>query len=210
MIRPLNILIASALLACGPTPPTLPDVAASAEETQPLAVGAAAPDVLLRNASGTEIRLHDLVKDQPAVLVFYRGGWCPYCSEQLQGLRDIQEPLNELGASLIAVSPDKPETFGETVSELKLGYQVVSDSSMDAARGFGIAFQVDGTTLIKYRTFGIDLNEASGFDHNVLPVPSVFVVGTDATIAYVHSDPDYRVRPNPQDILAATREALTH
>ena len=73
----------------------------------------------------------------------------------------------------------------------------------NAARAFGIAFQLDAETVDLYRRAGIDLEEASGETHHGLPVPSVFVVDADGVIRFTHSNPDYKVRLAPEKLLAA-------
>lgn len=78
---------------------------------------------------------------------------------------------------------------------------------MQAARAFGIAFDVGEATRERYRGFGIDLAEASGEGHGLLPVPSVFLVASGGRILWVYSNPDYKVRPDNASVLAAARAA---
>ena len=82
---------------------------------------------------------------------------------------------------------------------------------MNAARALGIAFQVDSATRSRYKGFGIDLAERSGEEHGLLPVPSVFLVAPGGRILWGYSNPDYKVRPENDRVLAAAREAAaTH
>ena len=106
---------------------------------------------------------------------------------------------------MIAVSPDRPVELQESRKANGLGYRLFSDSKMNAARALGIAFQVDRGTRTKYRLFGIDLGKASGEDHGQLPVPSVFLVAKGGEILWVYSNPDYKVRPENEAVLAAAR-----
>ena len=69
------------------------------------------PDVTLLDRNGEAQHLPTLVQTQPAVLVFYRGGWCPYCRKQLAGLAAIQEQLTERGWQVIAIGPTNPQVF---------------------------------------------------------------------------------------------------
>ena len=87
-----------------------------------------------------------------------------------------------------------------------LGYELYSDQSMEAARAFGIAFQVDDETLSRYKRFGIDLEAASNREHNQLPVPSVFLVAKGGTIRWVYSNDDYKIRPENDALLEAARK----
>ena len=106
---------------------------------------------------------------------------------------------------MIALSADRPEKMVKSLEVSDLGYTLYSDSSLDAARAFGIAFQVDEATVETYRGYGIDLEDASGRDHHQLPVPSVFLVEAGGTIRWVYSNPDYEVRPENAALLEAAR-----
>ena len=88
-----------------------------------------------------------------------------------------------------------------------LGYDLYSDSRLDAARAFGIAFQLKRVTRKGYRLYGIDLTDASGEDHGQLPVPSVFLVEAGGEVRWVYSNPDYKVRPENAALLDAARAA---
>jgi peroxiredoxin len=117
----------------------------------------------------------------------------------------VEHELSELGFDVVAVSADRPEKLAESRKAKGLGYELYSDSGLAAARAFGIVFQLDDATLAKYAEYGIDLEDASGESHHQLPVPSVFLIDSDGVIRWVHSDPDYRVRPDNATLLAAAR-----
>ena len=112
-----------------------------------------------------------------------------------------------MGFPVIAISPDRAEEMTRSLEVKDLGYALYSDSAMDAARAFGIAFQLDAQTLQAYRGYGIDLEAASGRAHHQLPVPSVFLVERGGTIRWVYSNPDYQVRPENAALLEAARAA---
>ena len=190
------------------SPDGLTSVPASAEQTHPLSAGAEVPSVTLQTADEKRFDLKLAVEKQPAVLIFYRGGWCPYCSTQLSQLQTIEAELREMGYQILAISPDRPEKLTESVGKHDLTYMLLSDHAMGAGRAFGIAFRVDDATLEKYKGYGIDLNAASGETHHLLPVPAVFIVGTDGIIKFSHANPDYKVRLAPGDLLDAARAAL--
>lgn len=106
---------------------------------------------------------------------------------------------------MIAVSPDRWEKMAQSLEVKDLGYTLYSDSTMAAARAFGIAFELDAETLKAYAGYGIDLEAASGRDHHQLPVPSVFLVEAGGTIRWVYSNPDYKIRPDNAELLEAAR-----
>ena len=121
----------------------------------------------------------------------------------------MEAELADLGFPVLAISPDRAETMTRSLEVKGLGYALYSDSAMDAARAFGIAFQVDSETLEAYRGYGIDLEAASGRSHHQLPVPSVFLVEPGGTVRWVYSNPDYQVRPENAALLEAARAAST-
>ena len=123
-------------------------------------------------------------------------------------LQKAESQILELGYQILAISPDRPEKLTESVSKHKLTYTLLSDSKMETARAFGIAYQVGDELLERYKGYGIDLEADSGEQHHQLPVPAVFVVGTDGTIKFEHVNPNYKVRPDPAVIVAAAKDAL--
>jgi len=106
----------------------------------------------------------------------------------------------------VAISPDRPGRMLDSLKVKDLGYQLYSDRTMEAARAFGIAFQLDAEAVQQYHGYGIDLEAAAGRDHHQLPVPSVFLVSKGGTIRWSYSNEDYKVRPENDALLAAARE----
>jgi peroxiredoxin len=114
--------------------------------------------------------------------------------------------LSQLGFKVVAISADGLTGLQGSRKKHDLGYRLYSDASMTAARAFGIAFQLSDEMVKRYRGFGIDVEEASGRDHHQLPVPSVFLVEKGGRIHWVYSNPDYKVRPQNDELLAAARK----
>ena len=189
----LSILLLGAALAHAETNAT------------PLKVGDLIPDVKLRTEDDKEVSLRKLVSEKPTVLIFYRGGWCPFCNRHLQSLAGIEDDLNKAGVQLLAISMDQPAKLKATPDREKLHYRLLSDSEASAATVFGIAFKVDDKTVEKYKGYGINLDAASGNDHHILPHPAVFVADTSGKIRFAHFNPDYKVRLEPAKILEAAR-----
>jgi peroxiredoxin len=182
-------------------------VARSPHEVQPVLVGSKAPDAPLRMLDDQPTTLHAQLAGKPTVLVFYRGGWCPYCNLQLSELRHLVPELARSGFQMIALSPDRPLELAKTLDEHKLEYTLLSDSSAAAMQRYGIAFRVDDATVAKYAGYGIDLAAASGESHQALAVASVFVIDAAGVIAFSYVNPDYRTRV-PVRILRAAVEAV--
>jgi peroxiredoxin len=185
-------------------------LANSADAVCPILLGSSMPDVDLTRVDGKTTTLKEQVNGKPAILVFYRGGWCPYCNLQLSDLRLIAVEAKALGYQIIAISPDRPEELGKTMTKDKLDYTLLSDSKADALRAFGIGFVLDGATIDKYKGYGIDLEKSSGEGHHALPVPSVFIVDAAGTVQFSYVHPDYEVRVPGTVILAAAKAVAEH
>jgi len=184
------------------------NAAASADAVYPIKVGATVPTLTLATADGKPFDVGEAIRQKPTVLVFYRGGWCPYCNMQLKQLVEVESKLLALGYQLFAISTDKPEKLQETLAKDKLNYTLLSDSKMIGCSAFGIAFKVEEQLVQKYKSYNIDLEVASGETHHLLPVPSVFIVGTDGIIKFSYVNPNYKVRLDPDVMLAAAKAAL--
>lgn len=184
------------------------NVAASAHEVHPLLIGAAVPDTRLETADGKVFRLRQEVKDKPTVIIFYRGGWCPFCNRHLAGLQKIESRLVNLGYQILAISPDRPAKLTASSEAARISYTLLSDRKMKAAQAFGIAFKLNQPTLKMLANYNIDIEDASGEIHHQLPVPAVFVVGKDGKIGFTYVNPDYKVRLDGDVMLAAAKAVL--
>jgi peroxiredoxin len=177
-------------------------VATSAAEAKPLTVGATAPDVTIQNLKGKNLRLAAILRNKPTILIFYRGGWCPFCNAHLSDLATIEDQVRARGFQIVAISPDTPIELNKTITKDRLPYQLYSDSSANAMKKYGVAYRLDDPTFMKMRDgYGVDLEKWSGRNHHILPVPSVFVIDKLGTIQFVHSNPDYKVRMKSAEIM---------
>ncbi len=172
-------------------------------------MGQPIPNVELKTAEGKAFDLRAAAKEQPLVIIFYRGGWCPYCNAHLGQLQEIDPQLRELGYRIIAISPDLPKNLTASREKGGLSYTLLSDTSIAAAKAFGIAFEVDTPMLEKLASYDIDIEAASGETHHLLPVPSVFMTGSDGNIEFAHANPDYKIRLAPEELLAAAKAQPT-
>ena len=183
-------------------------VAMSATETKPMKAGSMVPETKLVGMDGKDVALASVLGGKPTVLIFYRGGWCPYCNRHLADLMKVEKDLVAKGYQLIGISPDTAEELNKSMEKEKLAYKLYSDSSADAMKKFGIAFKVEDELVAKYKNdYKIDLEKASGQTHHILPVPSVFVVDPSGKIIYAYSNPDYRVRLKGEEVLEAVESA---
>ena len=169
-----------------------------------IAVGDVLNDFTLPDATGRDVSLSELVSDGPAVLVFYRGGWCPYCNlalHQYQSQLVLQLP--SYGATLAAISPQKPDESLNTAEKHSLQFAVLSDSGAGVARALGIAFEPADDVLEAQRALGLDIRDGNADGSPELPMPTVLVVAADRTVRFVDVQTDYTSRTEVSEILAA-------
>ena len=179
------------------------DLKASGIESRALQVGDHAPDLTLPDAMNQPVRLADLWQRGPLVLVFYRGGWCPYCNLELRAWQQHGDALTRLGASLVAISPQTPDNSLSTAQKNDLAYPVLSDSALAVATAFGVAFEMPQALIDLYRGGGNDLAVVNGNGQWVLPLPATYVIDRNGRIMFAHVEADYRQRAEPTDVLAA-------
>ncbi len=182
------------------------DLKATDLEAGALREGAEMPRFSLSNAKGESVSSDDLLKDGPVVISFYRGGWCPYCNLELKALQDSLPEITDLGASLVAISPELPDNSLTTAEKNELGFEVLSDSGNGVARRFGLVFTLAETLRPLYENFGIDLPGGNGDDSYELPIPATYVVGQDGIVKKAFVDADYTRRLEPADVVAALRD----
>ncbi|MDZ4712449.1 MAG: peroxiredoxin-like family protein [bacterium] len=179
-----------------------PKIADSPETIDPVKTGQKIPSVNVKNIDGRVVSLDSIVSSMPTVLVFYRGGWCPYCNVQLSGLQKIESELINLGYQIVAVSADKSELLSETVNKEQINFTLLSDFDGMASVEFGIAYKVSDEYYSKLKDYNLDLETVTGNKNHILPVPSVFIIDTSGKINFEYINPDYKVRLDPDELLA--------
>jgi peroxiredoxin len=142
----------------------------------------------------------------PAIVTFYRGGWCPYCNLQLRAFQQILPDLKAAGASLVAVSPEKPDDTLSTAEKNALAFEVLSDVGQKVGRAFGLVYQFSDELKSAYQGFGIDIPAKNAADEWALPLSATYVIGRDGIIIYAYTDADYRDRADPMDVLAILKQ----
>jgi peroxiredoxin len=170
--------------------------------------GVAAGDVLedftLPDATGKPVSLSEILADGPAVVVFYRGGWCPYCNIALRTYQaELLPELAALGVRLVAISPQSPDQSLSTTEKAELSFTVLSDAGARVARRLGIAFQPAERVLAAQRELGLDLTQVNADGSPDLPMPTVLIVNQDRTVRFADTRADYTARTEVGDILDA-------
>lgn len=179
-----------------------------ASKTCPIKVGESIPALTLKDLSGKPFDINKAIADKPSIIIFYRGGWCPYCNVHLGELKTIEPELKSLGYQIIAISPDSPSHLAETVDKNEITYQLLSDDDAKAIKALGLAYRVDDDLNKKLLSYDIDIDKASGKGHRILPVPAALVVDTKGVVRFNFSSPDYKVRVEKTVLLAAAKASV--
>ncbi|MGJ8662254.1 MAG: peroxiredoxin-like family protein [Marinicella sp.] len=183
-----------------------------ADQVTPLLPGMSIPIFSAKTPAGETLEFHPDRLEKPFVLTFYRGGWCPYCNAQLGEMIEVEKELIEMGFDVFFISPDQPSFLLASMKDQelkeKIDYQILSDASMEISKAFKIAFKVDDETVEKYKKWNIDLEKASGYDHHLLPVPAIFVVGKNGVIQFQYVNPDYKIRLAPDILRSVANDYL--
>jgi peroxiredoxin len=173
-----------------------------------LRVGEEAPDFDLPDATGKQVRLHDLLDHGPVVLSFQRGEWCPYCNLELHTWQGLLGEVTAAGAQLVAVSPQRPTNALSLSEKHELAFPVLSDVDQTAICGYRLRYELPAALKDVYaNAFGVDLSVENADGNWTLTVPATFVVDQQRRIRFAYANTDWRVRAEPADVLAALRDA---
>jgi peroxiredoxin len=181
-------------------------------EDRILGAGVRMPEFTLPDAlTGKPVRSADLLALGPLVIKFFRGRWCPYCVTELEFWRNAHAEVRAKGALFVAISPQTRRQNDFILQEHNLPFPILTDAEAAVAKSFGIAYSVPEAHRDYYRRILVNIpfansgnmyKSAAEASWN-LPLPAIFVVDRDGTIAFSEAHADFRVRPEPADVLAA-------
>ncbi|MEZ7497415.1 peroxiredoxin-like family protein [Flavobacterium sp. Arc3] len=189
------------LLAIGYMVNAQSDLPKVATDVAPLLIGEKIPNITLKTIDNKTVDLQSLFSKKKTVLVFYRGGWCPYCNLHLAALAEAEKELLDLGYQIVAISPDSPKNLKATEEKDKVNYLLLSDGNGELVKAMGIAFQAPE----KYKT--ILAKGSDGLNSDFLPIPSVFILNLEGVIDFEYITPDYKHRIS-NDLLIAAAKSL--
>ena len=175
-----------------------------AEDISPILIGETLPNANFQNTVGEYVQLKALLEEKPTVLVFYRGGWCPYCNVQLSGLVEIEEDVLELGYQIVAISPDDYKNLQSTIENNSTKYKLLSDPNGKFIKEIGIAFKTS-SSLKEYITGKGQKGETS----SVMPAPTVMIVDKKGVIKFEYINPNYKERISGEMLLSVLKTIKT-
>ena len=175
-----------------------------AEDISPILIGEKLPNANFQNPEGEYVQLKAVLEEKPTVLVFYRGGWCPYCNVQLSGLVEIEEDVLELGYQIVAISPDDYKNLQSTIENNSTKYKLLSDPNGKFIKKIGIAFKTS-SSLKEYITGKGQKGETS----SVMPAPTVMIVDKKGVIKFEYINPNYKERISGEMLLSVLKTIKT-
>jgi peroxiredoxin len=171
-----------------------------AEDISPILIGETLPNANFQNVEGEIVQLKAILEEKPTILVFYRGGWCPYCNVQLSGLVEIEEDILELGYQIVAISPDDYKNLQSTIENNSTRYKLLSDPNGEFIQEIGIAFKTSSS--LKEYIIG---KGQKGETSSVMPAPTVMIVDKKGVIKFEYINPNYKERIGGDMLLSVLR-----
>jgi peroxiredoxin len=165
-------------------------------------VGDVIPDVELLDVHGEPITLRTAQSGAAAVVVLYRGEWCPYCNLALRAYQqDLVPALDDRDIRLIAVSPQKPDKSLSTQEKNELSFVVLSDPGNQIANALGVLTSHSEKVREVQGAMGIDVAGSNQDGTHAVPFPTVAIIDADGVIRWIDIHPDYATRTEVADIL---------
>ena len=172
-------------------------------EERILRVGEKAPEFGLRDANNRMLRSADLLALGPLVVNFFRGRWCPYCVTELETWRDQYDRLRERGVLLVAISPQTQRQSDFMTTQHGLPFPVLTDANNAVAERFGLVYTVPEYYRDFYRSILVNIPFVNGESSWRLPLPATYVISPAGLVVFAEAHADFRVRPEPEEALAA-------
>ncbi|NJO91377.1 MAG: AhpC/TSA family protein [Chloroflexia bacterium] len=191
------VLLISTVLACAQENKGVNDA-------KGLSVGAKAPIISAIDADSVKFDLNESLKHGPVVVIFYRGYWCPVCNKHLKQIQDSLSLITNKGATVVAISPEKPEYLEKMEEKTGVKFSLLYDDGYKIANAYDVTFTPKKSELIIYNTaLGANLKETHSDDSQRLPIPATYLISEDGIIAWRQFDPDYKKRSSVKDIIRA-------
>lgn len=176
---------------------------ASGIEERILPLGALAPDFMLADVSGKTVHLADMLSLGPVVLDFFRGRWCPYCVTELETWSSLYPELRERGALLAALAPQTVQQNDFTAQKHELPFPVLADPGCRVAEAFGLVWTVPEPLRADYHSLFVNLPFLNDDASWRLPLPATYLLDSDGRVLFAEAHADFRVRPEPAEVLTA-------
>ncbi|MEO0536214.1 MAG: peroxiredoxin-like family protein [Cyanobacteria bacterium P01_A01_bin.123] len=171
-----------------------------------LQIGDRVPNFSLANIHGNRVELQTLLSAGPVVISFYRGTWCSYCNAELAALQDALPAIEQLGATLIAISPQQTRHSRKLIIESGITYETLIDTNNQVARQLGLVFELTTEVDQVHRGLGISIRVQNATRRSEVPIPATYIVRPDGEAVFAFVNPDYTARLDPVEIITVLRQ----
>ncbi len=175
-------------------------------EQRALKTGDTMPDFTLSDQHGQPKSLSGYLSQSPIVLNIYRGSWCPYCNFEMKALHDALPEFRARGVNLVGMAPEVPDRSLALTEKNGLAIDILSDTGNRISEQMGLVFELPEALRPIYLNSGTDLPAFNGSGNFKLPVPATYIVDRNSTIVFDFVKADYRLRVEPEEILARLDE----
>lgn len=152
--------------------------------------------------NGNSIRLKDLLKKGPVVLVFYRGNWSIHCTRYLKQLQDSLDAFTAKKTTVVAVSPELPENIAKTVEKTGATFPVLYDEELKISKAYDVNYEVPQNTITQFKRTNINLDEINGKNGFNLPITATYIIDKESTVIYRFFQNDYKKRPTITELVS--------
>lgn len=174
------------------------------DDAKGLEVGHVVENFTAIDVNNNSFSLEKTLENGPVVLIFIRGQWCPVCNRHMNTIQDSLKYIQEKGAQVVVISPEKPEYIEKTIEKSKAEFTVLYDEGQKISDYFDVTFNPDGKTKLMYNTMlGAKLKESHTDDSERLPIPATFIIDKNKKIIWRQFDPDYKNRSTVKEIIEA-------
>lgn len=150
----------------------------------PVKVGKPAPEFSLQDPDGKTLSLASIASEQPVLVLFYRGDWCPFCMSQLDSIKGVLPQLKKHNVQVVAISPDQKAAAKNTRRQFGQGFIFLSDPEAQVISQYGIARE------------------------DKLPHPAVYLIKKGGDIAWFYASEDYKKRPTGEQLIEIVESRL--
>jgi len=173
-----------------------------AKDREGLPVGADVTSFSATGQDGKTFELSQQLEEGPVVLVFYRGFWCPHCNKHLKVLQDSLSMIEDMGAKVVAVSPEKPEFLDKMANKSGAQFTLLYDEDYKIEEAFDLTFTPSKAMAMAYNVFmGAKMKESHSDDSQKLPIPATYIIDQNSKVIWRQFDPNYKKRSSVKAIL---------
>ncbi len=133
------------------------------------------------------------LRARPAVILFVRGNWCPFCTRQVADLTKYYKEITELGARLVFVTPKPLGTTRRVAEIFDVEFEFWLDPDLSIAEQLGLVHSA-----------GVPGNHRGQYGSDTV-WPTALVCNADGVITYTSQSRKIVDRPDPQILVGELR-----